>query len=89
VQQAPDRVAKGPRPAGGSLLAAARFAVCMVSRSRGCRYGSGARRNPILVHAPVNLYPSRFPGNPRVVVITNYTTLSRVDLQRFLIKLKC
>jgi hypothetical protein len=26
VQQAPDRVAKGPRPAGGSLLAAARFA---------------------------------------------------------------
>jgi hypothetical protein len=49
-----------------------------------CRHGSGARRNPILVHAPVNLYPSRFPGNnPHVVVITNYTTLSRVDLQRF------
>jgi hypothetical protein len=84
VQQAPDRVAKGPRPAGGSLLAAARFAVCMVSRSRGCRYGSGARRNPILVHAPVNLYPSRFRAclEQRVIegiegaIIPHYSKLS-------------
>jgi hypothetical protein len=74
---------RGLRQLGGLLLAAARFASSSVRRSRDADMLAVATESytrASLMRAPVNLlYPSRFPGNPHVVVvvITNY------NLQRF------
>ena len=67
-------------PRGLAQLAARDGEVCIVvSRSRDADMLAVAAESytrASLMHAPVNLlYPSRFPGNPHVVVvITNYTT---------------